>query len=267
MKKNIKIKNYNFFDTHCHLNIDPLLSDAGKYANECEKNNILLCCVGVDIPTSLLAISQSIKYNNIICAVGIHPTEIDPKKYLTQINELEKIITTNKQFIHAIGEIGLDYHHKDVDIKIQKIVFEKILQMAIQFNKPFILHIRDAYDDAYKILAKYYHQASNYLVHCFDGDVDVVKKYNKLNCFYAIGGKVTYPQATKLQEAVKIIPKNRLLCETDSPFLIPLSKKSEKFNVPVNVIEIVDFINNLVNKNYTEQIFHNSLIFFNILFK
>jgi TatD DNase family protein len=162
---------YTFFDTHCHININPLLPQADAIVSACAQKNIFMCVVGVNAETSAIAIEQTKKYPNVICAIGIHPCDIESNS-TTQLQDFETLLSQNLNTINAIGEVGLDYYHKDVAPELQKQVFESCLELAMKYDKPIILHIRDAYQDAYDILVKYQTRLIRILIHCFDGDAD-----------------------------------------------------------------------------------------------
>jgi TatD DNase family protein len=154
--------NYKIFDTHAHFNIEPLLSNT-SLIEECKKNNILVNCVGVDYETSLLAVQQANKYENIYASVGIHPEEIKEGDF----EKIEELLKNNNKII-AIGEVGLDYYHMYFSPEIQKECFIKFINLAIKYSLPLICHIRNAHEDAYEILKEYRNKLGNVLIHCFD---------------------------------------------------------------------------------------------------
>jgi len=249
----------NYFDTHCHLNLEPLYKDYDKYMSECIKNNVFVNIVAADIDSSIKAIEIKKKYpNNCIISIGIHPGDIYKNKW----EELKKIIDNNINIISAIGETGLDYHYKDYDKDLQKKYFINHIELAIKTKLPLVIHCWNAYEDLYEILKTYKNKLNKILIHCYDSTKEWIKKFDELNCYYAFGGKITFPNSEYLIESLKACKENKILTETDSPWLTPFKIKEN--NTPVNVIKVVDFINKTLGKNLTEQIYKNCKLFFNI---
>jgi TatD DNase family protein len=258
-------KKYLYFDTHAHLNLPPLSQSASKIIKKCQSSKIRLANIAVDLKSSQLALKISKAFPKILNSCGIHPCEIKQDNYQKQLADLKQFLEKNHQKVNAIGECGLDFHHQDVPIKIQTLVFIELIKLANTYKKPLILHIRKAYQEAYEILKKYFFNKNNLLVHCFDGDIKVVEQYNKLNCFFAIGGKITYPDCKYLHDAIKNIPINRIVCETDSPFLTPLPLKKNIENTPLNLPIIIEKIKEITgDEGISKKIYANSMLFFNL---
>lgn len=146
----------------------------------------------------------------------------------------------------AIGEIGLDYFHNFFEKDKQKIAFENQLQLAINLKLPVMLHIREAFDDAIAILKNF--ELDNIIFHCYSGDTKTTERI--LNTFeksyFSFAGNITYKKLENLRQSLLIIPKDKILIETDAPFLAPLSKRGEE-NLPWFIIETYSFIANLLN--------------------
>ncbi len=146
----------------------------------------------------------------------------------------------------AIGEIGLDYFHNFFEKDKQKIAFENQLQLAINLKLPVMLHIRDAFDDAIAILKNF--ELDNIIFHCYSGDTKtteiILNTFDK--SYFSFAGNITYKKLENLRQSLLIIPKDRILIETDSPFLAPLSKRGKE-NLPWFIIETYSFIANLLN--------------------
>jgi TatD DNase family protein len=162
-----KFANFLYFDTHCHLNYEPLFGNEAKIIDECVKEKVMVNCVGVDLDTckKSLAIARQFP-SQTIASLGLHPESIDELK---QINELENMIKDNLDCVKAIGECGLDYHYQPLDKQKQRDLFIAQILLAIKYNLPLIIHCRDAYEDLYGILEEYFPQLSKILIHCFDG--------------------------------------------------------------------------------------------------
>ncbi|GMO14354.1 MAG: TatD family hydrolase [Mycoplasmoidaceae bacterium] len=257
----LNLKNFKYFDTHCHLNVEPLLNNIDSLIFECMTKQVFINCVGVDCESSSISVNEAKKYKNCAMAsVGIHPEYPDE---ILKINQLEKLISDNKDVVKAVGECGLDYHIENYDKEKQTKLFIAQIELAIKYKLTLIIHCRDAYDDLYKILEKYHKKLSKILIHCYDSTSEWVAKFNKFNCYYAIGGKITYAKSDYLRDALKVIPLNRLVCETDCPFLSPIPIRNET-NKPTNVILIEKYISNFLKKNIGNQVYDNSIRLFDL---
>lgn len=269
--------NNGIFDTHCHL--------MSEHYEEVEIINILnnaffagignILNVSYDLKSSNQAVSQVYQYSDdknipkIFAAIGIHPTNVGDCDKAT-IKELVKLIQTGK--VVAIGEIGLDYYHKYTKPKEQKKWFIEQLRIAKKFNLPVLLHIRDAFDDAYEIVQK--EGITKGVLHCFTGSNEIAQKFLKLGFYISFAGNLTYKNAKSLQEVVKHIPNNRILVETDAPYLTPEPLRGKKpnkmgltINFPVNIVFIVRKIaelKSLPEQNIRKIINENAITLFNL---
>jgi TatD DNase family protein len=167
-----EISKYRYFDTHTHVYDPELMENFGTLNDACIKQGILIAVIGVDLATSNQAVTISQGCSNAIATAGIHPLEIKPRTYQEDLNNFQIFLTKNIQNISAIGEVGLDYHYKNIDPEIQKIVFIKMIETAIKYKKPIILHVREAYEDCFNILLNYQHQLEKILIHCYDTNAE-----------------------------------------------------------------------------------------------
>jgi len=202
------------FDTHSHYedekfeNIrEELLS--GLFALDLE--GIITC--GCDIPSSKAAIELSQKFPKIYAAVGFHPENLPETE--PDLKELEALLKHNK--VVALGEIGLDYHW-DVPRDRQHKWFKAQLELAKALNIPTIIHDREAHGDTLEFLTKYKPKG---VLHCFSGSSEMAKQVLNLGLYIGVGGVVTFKNARKTLEVVKALPLDRLLLETDCPYLAP----------------------------------------------
>ncbi len=206
---------YPIFDTHSHYE-DPRFDEIrDKLFNEMHQNGVcgIVTC-GCDEQSSKAAIKMSEDYDFIYAAVGIHPGNIDSGTRPEQI----KALATHKKCV-AIGEIGLDYYWVD-DNKTQQIeIFEKQIKLAKELDLPIIVHDRDAHGDTLEILKR--HKPKG-VVHCYSGSVEMAHEIIKLGMHIGVGGVITFNNAKKLPDVVKIIPDQLLLVETDCPYLAPV---------------------------------------------
>lgn len=201
-----------YFDTHCHL--DCLDIDLLPVLRESE----LLGCIsiGLRFDTFEKMYEQTKGISNIWYTVGNHPSEEfqqEPESSL--IRDFAKLAD-----VVAIGETGLDYYYDNVNKNTQKLRFERQIELALEVDKPIVIHCRDALDDLLEILI--YHKVENFIMHCFTGNTDDAKRCLDLGGYISYSGIVTFKNAKEIQEAAKYTPLERLLIETDSPYLAPV---------------------------------------------
>ena len=245
-------------DTHCHIskdyydNIDLLIKDI-KSAGVTK-----VIVNGCDMKSNLEVLELVKKYDIVYGAIGFHPTELDnyDGKY---IKWLEQHIMDDK--IVAVGEIGLDYHYEDTNKELQHLFFEKQLEIASKYNKPIIVHSRDAIQDTYDMISKYNLRGS---IHAFSGRLEMAQAFIKLGFYIGIGGVCTYKNAKNIVNVIENIPIEYILLETDSPYLSPVPHRGEKntsANIPIIANKISEIkkeelstISRVTTKN-AEQLF------------
>lgn len=226
-------------DTHCHLcesdydNLKEIINHMG--------NNIMICS-GADNENNFSTIKLINEYDNIYGTIGFHPDEVD--NY--DLKFIEDNINNPK--IVGIGEIGLDYYH-DSDKELQKELFIKQLDLARLYNKPVVIHSRDAAEDTFEILKNY--KDLKIVLHCYGYSLDMAKKFLKLGCKFGIGGVLTFKNGKKLVEVVENIGIENLLLETDSPYLTPEPYRGSK-NEPYNITFVAAKIAELKNMKIDE---------------
>ena len=211
-----------FIDTHCHIskedydNIDEIIKNA-------KNNNVqkLIIC-GCDKKGIKEAIEISKKYEDIYLEIGYHPSEANITTD-EDLEELKELVKNNNKVV-AIGEIGLDYHWEKDNKEKQKELFRKQIDIAKELDLPVVIHSRDAYQDTYDILKETKHRGD---IHCFSGSLESAKEYIKIGFYIGIGGVLTFKN-TNLKETVKELPIDKILLETDSPYLAPTPHRGEK---------------------------------------
>lgn len=211
------------FDAHAHYDDDKFNEDREELlASMPDKGVGYIVNAGVDIETSKWSIEYSEKYDFIYSAVGVHPESADnlPEDYISQLESLAK----HKKAV-AIGEIGLDYYWDNVPRDVQKKVFIEQLNLARDMNLPVVIHDRDAHGDTMDILRQY---KPNGLLHCFSGSVEMCKEIVKLGMSISLGGVVTFKNARQSVEVAEYIPLDRLLLETDAPYLTPVPFRGKR---------------------------------------
>lgn len=203
---------------------------------ECEKNNISMIINGYNNKTNKEILELSNKYINVYAACGLNYDEVDNFTD-KDLSDLEEIIKSNK--ISAIGEIGLDYYWTKDNKEKQIYFFEKQLKLAEKYDLPVIVHAREAIQDVYDIIKKSNVRKGS--MHCYSGSLEMAKEFIKLGFLIGIDGPITFKNNKKGIEVVNEIPLDKLLLETDSPYLSPEPNRGKQ-NSPLNLIYIANKI-------------------------
>jgi TatD DNase family protein len=232
-------------DFHAHLDdkkILPFLDEIIKRAINSGVN--LIIAPSVDLNSAFKVIEISKKFEKVLPMIGIHPSEINNFKD-ENLNQLEYFI--KKEKIIGVGEIGLDYTYK-TDKNKQKEIFKKQLQLAEKYKLPVVLHIRETFDDIFEIL-------KNFKVvpiwHSCTGNLEEVEKFLEFGGFISFSGIITFKNASRLREIVKLVPLERMFLETDSPYLTPEPYRG-KINEPSNVKFIYQKVAEIKNMDFEE---------------
>ena len=220
-------------DSHCHLDFEPLLSNLSqviKRSKDVGIKKILTICTTLD---SFTRIKEIVKLDEIVFGTfGIHPHETKKDKINSQ--KIIKEIKENKKII-GIGETGLDffYNHSEKSDQIKS--FEEHIVAAIELNIPLIVHSRNAEREILEIFQNFKNKKLKILMHCFTGSKDFAKKLLNFDTYFSASGIITFKNSTELQETFKFLPLEKLLIETDSPYLSPEPNRGKK-NEPSFVI-------------------------------
>ena len=214
-------------DTHCHLNSQELRLKSRILISRAHEAGVKrMVIVGCDYEDSCEAAGMSEDFSQfgLYASIGIHPHEA--KRYDRIPREFYRLIKSEK--VIAVGEIGLDYHYDNSPHDVQKKIFELQLEFARENNMPVILHIRDAIDDAMKILRNY--KDLNLLFHCYSGGLEYLDEIIEDGNICAFGGAVTWSgkNSDALREVVRRIPIENLVCETDSPYMSPVPYRGKE---------------------------------------
>lgn len=213
----------NIFDTHAHYDDSRFDEDRDELISgllEKGVSHIINC--GCDLKSSISTVALAEKYSFIYAAVGVHAHEAEDatESDLKKIKELYK----NKKVV-AVGEIGLDYHYDFSPRERQKEIFEEQIILANELDLPIIVHDREAHEDTMNLLKKYKPKG---VVHCFSGSAEMAKEIVKLGMYIGIGGAVTFKNAKKPVEVVEYLPLDRLLLETDAPYMTPVPYRGQR---------------------------------------
>ena len=236
-------------DTHSHIDMDNYkerFEEVLKTAFEYGVKKIVI--PGVEPSGFERILSLCEKYENIYGAVGIHPEEVNyfdenSEKLLKEYLKHEKII--------AVGEIGLDYYWDKSQTEKQKEIFEKQILIAKEAKKPVLVHDREAHQDTFEILKKTNAAEIGVVMHCFSGSPEFAAECVKEGFYIALGGVTTFKNAKKAKEVAKTIPLDRLLLETDAPYMTPVPYRGKE-NQPAYVKFVAQEIANLRNISFEE---------------
>ncbi|HMS64713.1 MAG TPA: TatD family hydrolase [Ignavibacteria bacterium] len=238
-------------DTHAHLYYPEIATNLDEILSRAADAGITKIIVpAVDIETSLSALKLSEKYEMIYCALGIHPGEVN-KNELICIDEIEKLISHEK--VVAIGEIGLDYYWDISNIEKQKDFFSVQTELAKSYELPVIIHTRKSVDDAIEIIDKKHETSLKGQFHCFSGNLEQLNKILKLEGFFvSFCGNITYKNFTESNVVLKC-PIERLLSETDTPFLPPVPYRGKK-NEPSYILKTLEKISEIKNTDLSTDL-------------
>lgn len=215
---------YNIFDAHAHYDDEAFNEDRDTVLKELEEKGVCgIVNASVDIPTSERILSFTQKYPLVYGAVGIHPENIEglPEDYLCRLSDL---YTQNKRIV-AIGEVGLDYYW-DIPKEPQQKIFAEQLSLVNDLNAPVVIHDREAHGDTLEFLKKF--RPKKPLLHCYSGSAEFLKEVLRLDCYISLGGTVTFKNARHSVEVAKVVPLDRLLLETDAPYLSPVPLRGKR---------------------------------------
>ncbi len=223
------------FDTHCHFDDEKFDGDREEAYRRMLDAGVLRCvCVGSDLPSSRRCLDFAREHEASYAAVGVHPHEAKdaPKDYLDQIARLLR----EKKAV-ALGEIGLDYYYDLSPRDVQKRVMEEQVELAVRLDVPVIFHIRDAHGDMVDFF-RGRQRLPQGIIHCFSGSAETAREYEKMGFYISFAGPLTFKKAPHLWDAARAVALDRLLVETDSPYLAPEPKRGRR-NEPENVVWVL----------------------------
>lgn len=211
------------FDTHAHYNDEKFDNDRDKIIEEIYMSGVTrFVTAGYSIDSSKIAIEISKKYQYIYTIIGISPNDIPENEeiLLNQIIEIEKLYNENEKIV-GIGEIGLDYHWNKENKELQKRAFTEQIKLANKLKLPIIIHTREAVQDTIDILKNEISAIKKGIFHCCPLNRELVKEALKLGFYISLAGPITFKNSKNADEIIEMIPNNRILIETDSPYLAP----------------------------------------------
>lgn len=266
------------FDTHCHYNLEPLHSDWQNHWQQAQENNVVnTMVIGADFASSAMACSVAETNDNFYAAIGIHPdiysqkwisTEAFEEDIATDLEELALIHNTH--VVRAIGEVGLDYYRLAPDDVLSKKAQQSALRAHILYaeekNLPLILHVRDkeesAYWDTLSLLKSHKQSDIPFILHCVSGPEKYVQEALSMGAYVSVAGNVTYKNADHIRTLVSLVPEDKLLLETDAPFLPPQQYRGKQCE-PWMISLTAEYLQDVLHRDLN-QIYNNSLKIFNI---
>jgi len=249
-------------DSHVHLNAEQFKGIVDETVKQALVNGVnAMICIGYDALTNLLAIEIADKYPQVYCTLGFHP-EVAHEVTKEDIISLEAMLKHPK--VVGIGECGLDYYWDKTYIIEQQAIFQAQIELANKTKLPLIIHMRDSAFDTLAMIKKYKDSDTPGIMHCYSGSVEMVESFTKENLHISLAGPVTFKNAVTPKEVAKIIPIDRLLIETDAPYLAPMpfrGKQNTPAYLPYTLAEVaklremsVDELDHITEEN-TKKLF------------
>lgn len=236
-------------DTHTHIDLENFEDHLEEVLSTAKEYNVQKVVIpGVEPSGFDRIFALCNQYSEIFGAVGVHPEEVE--KYSSDTDDLIKDFLKKPKIV-AVGEIGLDYYWDKSKINEQKEIFERQILIAKEFNKPVLVHDREAHQDSFDILKKTKAAETGAVMHCFSGSPEFAAECVKEGFYIALGGVVTFKNSIKAKEVAKTVPLNRLLLETDAPYMTPVPFRGKE-NQPAYVKFVAQEIANLRNISFEE---------------
>ena len=255
---------FKLIDSHTHLDMPRLRKDIKKVIERAHNSGVTaMVTVGISLESSRSALEIAEKYSGIYCTVGLHPHgahELSEEEIVLYkgIAESEKVV--------AWGEIGLDYYRDRAPRELQRLCFRQQINLARETNLPVVIHDRDAHEDTLRILKEESAHEVGGVFHCFSGDWDFAKRCLDMGFYISIPGTVTYSNAAKQRDVVRNCPLERLLVETDAPFLTPVPYRGKR-NEPAYVVftaRKMAELKDLSLEEISERLTENTVRLFNL---
>lgn len=252
-----------FIDVHCHID-DTTYGDVGSLIENCLAKGVeRIITVGFDLPSSEYSRQLAERYDCVYFTAGFHPTEL--KDY--REGDLDKIreLCSHEKCV-ALGEIGLDYHYEDTDKDRQKDIFIRQLKIAAEMELPVEIHSRDCAEDMLNILKENSELLkSGALMHCYSHSVEIAEELLKLGLYFSFGGASTWKGSKRAKRVIERLPAERILTETDSPYMPPQSLYGTFPNTPASIPEIaanIADIKGISREQFESTAFENAAKFF-----
>ncbi len=239
------------FESHAHYDDEAFDEDRHELLSSLREHGIdKVINVGASLESCRITLDLMKRYSFVYGAMGVHPSET------TELNE-ENFAWLGRQCaidkVIAVGEIGLDYHWPEPEACIQKLWFERQLELAKKVKLPVIIHSREAAKDTLDMMRALHAGEAGGVIHCYSYTKELAREYLRMDFYFGIGGVITFKNAKKLKEAVEYIPLDRLLLETDSPYLAPEPNRGKR-NSSLNLPCIAQAVAQLKNVSYEDVV-------------
>ena len=222
----------NVFDTHCHLDDERFDGDREEAYQRMLASGVTRCvCVGSDLASSRRSVEFAARHPGVYAAVGVHPHEAKDAEP-AYLEELDGLLKADR--VVALGEIGLDYYYDLSPRDVQKRVLAEQLDLAVERDVPVIFHIRDAHGDMVELFRARGRLPAG-IIHCFSGSPEIAREYVRMGFYISFAGPLTFKKAPHLWQAAAEVPLEKLLVETDSPYLSPEPMRGRR-NEPAHVV-------------------------------
>lgn len=242
-------------DTHAHLDFPEFSTDLDAVLDRAAQKGVEeIVTIGIDLSTSRKAVELAQSHPQLYAAVGIHPHDA----FVLDKDSLDSLRNLARQDrVVAVGEIGLDYYRDRQPRALQKECLHRQLEVACEVQLPVVFHIREAYGDFMGIITEYVSSLKGVVLHCFSGDWPIAKRCLDLGFYLSVPGTVTFPKAGTLQDVVRRAPLERLLVETDAPYLTPVPFRG-KANEPSYVFYTAQKVADLRRCSFAEVAFQTT---------
>ena len=240
-------------DSHCHLGMLDLSQDGGNLDAPVERAIQAgvrhMITIGVDIPSSKQCIEFAARYPNVSATVGVHPSDVKNEAATTE----ELHLLAEHPSVVAVGETGLDYYYNKDGHENMQHSFRQHIQVARAVQKPLVIHTRDAQADTIQIMKDESADKAGGVMHCFTENIEMAEQAMELGFYVSFSGIVTFKNASNVQDIARAVPLERMLVETDAPYLAPVPKRGKK-NEPAFVRFVAEYLAELKGVSYEELI-------------
>ena len=235
-----------FVDSHCHLDrldLAPYGDDLAPAIAAAKARGVeRMLCVGIDMANAEAVIDIARRYDGVAASVGVHPMDVVAEGCEVSVLDIDRLRSlAMAPEVVAIGETGLDYYYSRESMALQQESFKQHLALSSELAKPVIVHTRDAREDTLAIIEQHGDSRVGGVLHCFTESLQMAQRALELNYYISFSGIITFNNAAELRDVVKQVPMERLLIETDSPYLAPMPYRGKK-NEPKYVIEVAECI-------------------------
>ena len=237
-------------DTHSHIQLKNYDENRDEVLDRARAAGVTMMAVGVDVPSSVAAIELAKSHDDIFATVGLHPHDAAGEKGEIAAEDFAAIAKlAEDDSVLAIGECGLDFYYNNSPKDIQIDIFKQQIELALKLNKPMVWHVRDAFTDFFEVVDQY--PGVRGIVHCFTGTQSEMQQAVERGFYIAYNGIMTFTKDEAQLETVKATPLDRIVLETDCPWLAPKSHRGRP-NEPAYIVETAQFIANLRGDNYDD---------------